>query len=97
MNPISTTSLKLPAEIKLQAANAAKDLGITPHAFMVEAIKQASMNAELRRSFIEDANNARNRVLEEGKVHDSDKVFKHLNARISSSTGKKSTLKASNW
>ena len=41
MSPVSTTSLKLPEEIKLQAANAAKDLGITPHAFMVEAIKQA--------------------------------------------------------
>lgn len=94
MNPTSTTSLKLPAEIKLQATNAAKDLGITPHAFMVEAIKQASINAELRKSFIEDANNARNGVLQEGKVHDSDKVFKHLKARIA---GKKSNLKATSW
>ncbi|MBU3618728.1 hypothetical protein [Polynucleobacter sp. JS-Fieb-80-E5] len=94
MSPISTTSLKLTDEIKLQAANAAKDLGITTHAFMVEAIKQASINAELRRSFIEDANNARKEVLQEGKVHDADKVFKHLKARIAV---KKSTLKAANW
>ncbi|MBU3626800.1 hypothetical protein ICN48_11220 [Polynucleobacter sp. JS-Safj-400b-B2] len=91
---MSTTSLKLTAEIKLRAANAAKDLGITTHAFMVEAIKQASINAELRRSFIEDANNARNEVLQDGKVHDADQVFKHLKARIA---GKKSTLKATNW
>jgi predicted transcriptional regulator len=94
MSPVSTTSLKLPDEIKLQAANAAKDLGVTTHAFMVEAIKQASINAELRRSFLEDANNARNEVLQEGKVHDADKVFKHLKARIA---GKKSNLKAANW
>ena len=94
MSPVSTTSLKLTDEIKLQAANAAKDLGITTHAFMVEAIKQASINAELRRSFIEDANNARKEVLQEGKVHDAEKVFKHLKARIA---GKKSTLKAANW
>ena len=94
MSPVSTTSLKLPEEIKLQATNAAKDLGITPHAFMVEAIKQASINAQLRRSFIEDANNASKEVLKEGKVHDADKVFKHLKARIG---GKKSTLKATNW
>ena len=94
MSPVSTTSLKLPEEIKLQATNAAKDLGITPHAFMVESIKQASINAQLRRSFIEDANNARKEVLKEGKVHDADKVFKHLKARIG---GKKSTLKATNW
>ena len=94
MSPVSTTSLKLTDEIKLQAANAAKDLGITTHAFMVEAIKQASINAELRRSLIEDANNARKEVLQEGKVHDAEKVFKHLKARIA---GKKSTLKATNW
>ena len=94
MSPVSTTSLKLPDEIKLQAANAAKDLGITTHAFMVEAIKQASVNAELRRSFIEDANNARKQVTQEGKVHEAEKVFKHLKARIA---GKKSTLKATNW
>ena len=94
MSPVSTTSLKLPDEIKLQAANAAKDLGVTTHAFMVEAIKQASINAELRRSFLEDANNARKEVLQEGKVHDAEKVFKHLKARIA---GKKSNLKATNW
>ena len=94
MSPVRTTSLKLPEDIKLQAMSAAKDLGITPHAFMVEAIKQAGINAELRRSFIEDSNNARNEVLKEGKVYDSDKVFKHLKARIA---GKKSTLKATNW
>jgi predicted transcriptional regulator len=94
MCPVSTTSLKLPEEVKLQAMTAAKDLGITPHAFMVEAIKQASINAELRRLFIEDSNNARNEVLKDGKVYESDKVFKHLKTRI---TGKKSTLKASHW
>lgn len=94
MSPVSTTSLKLPEEIKMQAISAAKDLGITTHAFMVEAIKQASINAELRRSFIEDSNNARNEALKDGKVYESDKVFKHLKARIAD---KKSTLKASNW
>jgi hypothetical protein len=94
MSPVSTTSLKLPEAIKLQAANAAKDLGITPHAFMVEAIKQASINAELYRSFLTDSNNALNEVLQDGKVYDSDKVFKHLKARVS---GKKSILKASHW
>jgi predicted transcriptional regulator len=94
MSPISTTSLKLSEEVKLQAITAAKDLGITPHAFMVEAIKQASINAELRRSFIEDSNNARTGVLKDGKVYESEKVFKHLKARIAS---KKSTLKATNW
>lgn len=90
----STTSLKLPEEVKQQAVNAAKELGLTPHAFMVEAIKQASAQAQLRKAFLEDSKNARKEVLDSGKVYESDKVFKHLKERI---TGNKSTLKASNW
>lgn len=94
MSIVSTTSLKLTKEIKLQATNAAKELGMTPHAFMVEAIKQASINAEIRRNFIQQANTARERVIKNGKVYESDKVFDAMKTRIA---GKKSTLKASNW
>lgn len=94
MSIVSTTSLKLTKEIKLQATNAAKELGMTPHAFMVEAIKQASINAEIRRKFIQQANTARERVIKNGKVYESDKVFDAMKTRIA---GKKSTLKASNW
>jgi predicted transcriptional regulator len=89
----TTTSLKLTQEIKLQAANAAKELGMTPHAFMVEAIKQASINAEIRKNFIQQANIAREGVTKNGKVYESDKVFEAMKARIA---GKKSTLKVSN-
>jgi predicted transcriptional regulator len=89
----TTTSLKLTQEIKLQAANAAKELGMTPHAFMVEAIKQASINAEIRKNFIQQANIAREGVMKNGKVYESDKVFEAMKARIA---GKKSTLKVSN-
>ena len=94
MSPVTTTSLKLTEEVKLQAAHAAKELGMTPHAFMVEAIKQASLNAEIRRNFIQHANTARDEVIKDGKVYASDKVFEAMKARIA---GKKVTLKASNW
>ncbi len=94
MSIVSTTSLKLTEEIKQQATNAAKELGMTPHAFMVEAIKRASVNAEIRRKFIEQANIAREGVIKNGKVFESDKVFEAMKARIA---GKKSTLKVSNW
>ena len=93
MSIVSTTSLKLTEEIKLQAANAAKELGMTPHAFMVEAIKQASINAEIRRTLIQQASIAREGVMKNGKVYESDKVFEVMKTRI---TGKKSTLKVSN-
>ncbi|QWE13687.1 hypothetical protein [Polynucleobacter sp. AP-Sving-400A-A2] len=93
MSIVTTTSLKLTEEIKLQAANAAKELGMTPHAFMVEAIKQASINAEIRRNFIQQASIAREGVMKNGKVFESDKVFEAMKARIA---GKKATLKVSN-
>lgn len=93
MSIVTTTSLKLTEEIKLQAANAAKELGMTPHAFMVEAIKQASINAEIRRNFILQASIAREGVMKNGKVFESDKVFEAMKARIA---GKKATLKVSN-
>ena len=93
MSIVTTTSLKLTEEIKLQAANAAKELGMTPHAFMVEAIKQASINAEIRRNFIQQASIAREGVMKNGKVYESDKVFEAMKARIA---GKKSTLRVSN-
>jgi len=93
MSIVTTTSLKLTEEIKLQAANAAKELGMTPHAFMVEAIKQASINAEIRKNFIQQANIAREGVTKNGKVYESDKVFEAMKARIA---GKKSTLRVSN-
>jgi predicted transcriptional regulator len=93
MGIVSTTSLKLTEEIKLQAANAAKELGMTPHAFMVEAIKQASIHAEIRRNFIQQASIAREGVMKNGKVYESDKVFEAMKVRIA---GKKSTLKVSN-
>ena len=93
MSIVTTTSLKLTEEIKLQAANAAKELGMTPHAFMVEAIKQASFNAEIRKNFIQQANIAREGVMKNGKVYESDKVFEAMKARIA---GKKSTLRVSN-
>ena len=45
---MSTTSLKLPDDLKERAAAAAKIQGITPHAFMVEAIRMAATAAENR-------------------------------------------------
>jgi len=40
---MATTSLKLPDEVKQLAVAAAKHQGITPHAFMVDAIRVAAV------------------------------------------------------
>ena len=52
---MSTTSLKLPDDVKQLAAEAAKTQGITPHAFMVSAIRDAATAAAQRAEFMAEA------------------------------------------
>jgi predicted transcriptional regulator len=92
---MATTSLKLSDELKEQATNAATALGMSPHAFMVEAIKQATHNAELRRAFVAQANAARKQAIKTGKAYDAKDVHQHMRDRISGI--KKSSLKLKSW
>lgn len=85
---MTTTSLKLSDDLKQRAANAAQELGVSPHAFMVAAIEQAATAAEQRARLIADAKAARNEMLETGKGFDADEVHAYLKARVS---GKKAT------
>jgi hypothetical protein len=79
------TSLKLSEDLKLKAAAAAQDLGVTPHTFMVEAIKQATEAAERRREFLGQANAAREEMLQTGIGYDAHEVHDYLRKRIEQS------------
>ena len=79
---MSTTSLKLPDDIKRLAAAAAKERGVTPHAFMVEAIRSAAVAAQLRAEFVADAQAARAQALKSGKAFPASEVHAYLRARI---------------
>jgi predicted transcriptional regulator len=92
---MATTSLKLPDDLKEQATKAAAVLGLSPHAFMVEAIRQAAHNAELRRVFIAEATAARKQAIKSGTGYEAKDVHKHLRDRIAGK--KKSTLKLKSW
>lgn len=92
---MGTTSLKLSDELKQQAAEAAAGLGISPHAFMVEAIRQATLNAELRRAFIAQGNAARNQTLKSGKAYAAKDVHQHVRDRINGT--KQNSLKLKSW
>lgn len=78
---MSTTSLKLPEEVKQLASVAAKQQGITPHAFMVDAIRSAAINAEKRAQFIADAVAARKESTKSGQGYSADEVHAYLRAR----------------
>lgn len=53
--PMATTSLKLSDELKQRVIAAAEKKGVSPHAFMVQAIERAATAAESRASFVSEA------------------------------------------
>jgi predicted transcriptional regulator len=79
---VSTTSLKLPADLKQKAEAAARDLGITPHIFMVGAIRRAATAAEQRARFVAEASTALSEMLQTGLRHDADEVHTYLRNRL---------------
>ena len=79
---MTTTSLKLPDALKQRAAQAAQRQGISPHAFMVQAIEQAAAQAEQRASFIAEALDAREHMLATGEGYEAANVHAWLKARV---------------
>lgn len=78
----STTSLKLPEDVKKLATAVAKKRGVTTHAFMVEAIRSAANSAEKRAAFLADAEAARAETLKSGKGYAAEDVHAYLRARV---------------
>ncbi len=92
---MSTTSLKLHDELKQRAAAVAHNQGVSPHAFMVQAIEMATQAAEQRTDFVAAALAAREKVLTTGKGYDADEVHAYIKARLD---GKKAVKpRAKSW
>jgi predicted transcriptional regulator len=91
---MTTTSLKLPEELKARAAAAAQQRGVTPHAFMVEAIASATSAAEARAQFVAEAVAARDEVMATGKAYDAQDVHTWLKARLAGKDAPKPRLKS---
>jgi hypothetical protein len=90
----ATTSLKLPAGIKSRALAAAQRQGVTPHAFMVEAIRAAADAATRRAAFVAQARAARRDALRSGKGYAADDVHAYLRQRLRGAKARKPELKA---
>lgn len=92
---MTTTSLKLSDELKQRAVAAAEKKGVSPHAFMIQAIEQAATAAERRASFVSEAQAAREQMLRTGQGYAANEVHGYLKARIA---GKKPAQpKAKSW
>lgn len=92
---MTTTSLKLPDELKAQAAKAAESKGMSTHAFMVEAIRAAAVAAEQRAKFVAQAKAARKTMLKSGQGHDADEVHAYLRRRAQGKAA--AAPKAKSW
>ena len=67
---MATISLKLSDELKEQVARAAAGLEMSPHAFMVEAIKLATHNVELHLAFLSQGHTVSKQTIKTGKAYE---------------------------
>jgi predicted DNA-binding protein len=81
---MSTTSLTLPEELTLRAAAAAHALGMTPHAFLVEAIGRAVNAAEQHARLLAEARVARTEMLQTGQGYEAGDIAGYLRRRATS-------------
>lgn len=91
---MATTSLKLPDDLKQRAAAVAQDLGMTPHAFMVDAIRKASDAAEKHAEFVAQAKAARKKMIKTGLGFEAEAVHGYLRERIAAATAPVASNKA---
>lgn len=79
---MSTTTLRLPDDLKARIAEAAKRAGITPHLFMLEAVAEKTEQAEKRADFEAVAEQRYSKILESGETLDWHEVRDYLKARV---------------
>lgn len=85
----TTTTLKLPEELKERIASAALASGKSPHAFMVEALEAQAHLAEMRQSFLADAVTSAAEVDAGGALYAMDDVHAYILARTSGKAAKR--------
>jgi predicted transcriptional regulator len=90
---MSTTSLKLPDELKARAVSAARLRGVSPHAFMVEAIRETAEATEKRARLIAEAAGVRDRARKSHRGYAADDVHNYIRALIDGKRPRKPKMK----
>lgn len=85
----TTTSLKLPDDLKERIATLAQGVAQTPHAYMVDAIAEKVARDEKRRSFIEDARKSREEVERTGTVYSHEDTMRWFLAKAKGKPARK--------
>ena len=78
---MTTTTLKLPEELRKRVAAVIEGTGQSAHAFMVEAIERQTRLAEQHRGFVADALAAREETYRSGLAYPAAEVHGYMRAR----------------
>ena len=83
---MSTTTIRLPQELKERVARAAERAGTTAHSFMLEAIAEKAQQEERREEFQDSAERRYAEIVASGKTVPWNEMRRYLERRL---TGKK--------
>jgi predicted DNA-binding protein len=86
---MSTTTIRLPDELKARVAAAAKHAGTTAHAFILEAIAEKAEQAERRADFDAIAEARYARIAASGEAIPWQEMRGYLEARLEGKTAKR--------
>ncbi|MEO5699268.1 MAG: DUF1778 domain-containing protein [Casimicrobiaceae bacterium] len=80
---MSTTTIRLPQDLKERIARAAERAGTTAHSFMLEAIAEKAEQDERRGEFQETAEGRYAGIVASGKTVPWSEMRRHLERRLS--------------
>lgn len=78
---MSTTTLRLPPDLRDRVARLAEESGTTPHSFMLEAIAERVTSEELRHEFVTEGENRLANMLASGLGFDWGDMRDYLGER----------------
>lgn len=83
---MSTTTIRLPEELKARVARLAERAGITTHALIVEAIGEKAREMEHRQQFVEEAESRYSDIVATGKTIPWSEMRRYLEGRAEGAT-----------
>ena len=86
---MTTTTIRMPEDLKARVAAAAKKAGTTPHGFVLAAIEEKAEQTELRSQFETDAEARYSHIVESGKTISWDAMRTYLEQRVAGKSVKR--------
>lgn len=90
---MSTTTIRLPNDLKARVAAAAKRAGTTPHSFILTAIAEKAEEEERYSNFHAEAEKRYVAIVADGKTIPWNKMRTYLEARIAGKKSRRPTAK----